>query len=373
MRSSRPRDGRGHSGTVKFYFASILFGLLSIAVALADPVGEMHRVASEKVASLRDAQHRDQLRITIWYPAASDAIEQPLVLGPPDLPLRDVGAVAANAAPAANSERLPVILLSHGFGGTARLMGWFGISMARNGYVVIAVDHPGNNGIDEMTIPGAILYWDRADDLRTAFEAIKNDPIMGPHLDGARVGVAGFSAGGFTALVAGGARVTLAHLARFCAASPNDGVCRPQRELAVTPEQIAAVYERPEIAAELAHAGEDHSVPGVRAVFGMAPALVQALDPMSLANLRIPVHIILGDADEVAPPATNGLVAAKLIPGAELQQLADVGHYDFAATCTDAGRKAIPTCNVKVPQPDTHNWTIAAALVFFDRNIKRPR
>ena len=53
----------------------------------------------------------------------------------------------------------------------------------------------------------------------------------------------------------------------------------------------------------------------------MAPALVQALDPASLARMHTAVFIMLGDADTVAPPSTNGLVAANLIPGAQLTQL----------------------------------------------------
>ena len=47
-----------------------------------------------------------------------------------------------NAPFATDNIRQPVLLLSHGFGGTARIMGWFGIAMARAGYIVIAVDHP---------------------------------------------------------------------------------------------------------------------------------------------------------------------------------------------------------------------------------------
>jgi pimeloyl-ACP methyl ester carboxylesterase len=58
----------------------------------------------------------------------------------------------------------------------------------------------------------------------------------------------------------------------------------------------------------------------------MAPALAQALDPNRLAQMRIPVDIVLGDADTVVPPATNGLVAVKLIPGAELEQFSGIGR-----------------------------------------------
>jgi predicted dienelactone hydrolase len=355
---------------MKFVFLCGVLSLLAVSHAWAEPVGEMHRVTSETTAGLRDAKHQDQLRITVWYPAAADAVERPLVLGPPEQPLRNVGSAALNAAFATDGTRWPVILLSHGFGGSARIMGWFGIAMARDGYIVIAVDHPGNNGIDEMTVPGATLYWDRADDLRAALDTTARDATIGFHLDLTRVGVAGFSFGGFTALVAGGARVDPSHLALFCAANPDDGVCRPQLEFTVTPEELAKAFRLPEVAAEAAHAGDDHSVPAVRAVFAMAPALVQALDPASLANIRTPVHIVLGDADTVAPPATNGLVAAKLIPGAELESIPGVGHYDFLSTCTEAGQKVVPQCRIHVPQETTHGQVIAAAQDFFRRTLK---
>lgn len=345
--------------------------LLAAAHASAEPIGEMHRVTTSKTAHLRDAEHRDQLRVTVWYPAAADAVEHPLVVGSPERPLRNVGSVALDAAFAADATGWPVILLSHGFGGTARMMGWFGIAMARDGYIVVAVDHPGSNAVDAMTVLGATLYWDRADDLRAALEATERDQTIGRHMDLARVGVAGFSAGGFTALVAAGARVDPTHFAQFCEAHPDDGVCRPQQEFAVTPEERATALELPEVAAELPHAGDDHAIPAVRAVFAMAPALVQALDPASLAHMQTPVHIVLGDTDTVAPPATNGLMAAKMIPRAELQRLPGVGHYDFLSSCTEAGQTVVPQCKmIPVPQADTHSAAIAAAQDFFGRNLK---
>jgi predicted dienelactone hydrolase len=346
-----------------------MLGILAAMSANAAPVGETHRVTSEQTASLRDAQHRTALRVTVWYPAAADAVERPLVVGPPAKPLFDVGAVAPDAAFATDGTRRPVILLSHGFGGSARIMGWFGIAMARSGYIVVAVDHPGNNSGDAMTVPGAILWWDRAEDLRAALAAAEQDPDLGARMDRSRVGVAGFSAGGFTALVAAGARVDPPRLIRFCRANPGDGICRPQREFAVTQQEAAAALAVPEVAAEAARAGDDHSISAVRAVFVMAPGLMQALEPASLAQIRAPVHILLGDADTVAPPATNGLVAAQAIPNAELERLPDVGHYDFLAACTDAGRAAVALCKIGLPQADTHRRAIIAAEAFFGRNL----
>jgi predicted dienelactone hydrolase len=345
----------------------ILF--LTTAAAIAGPVGEMHRTALDPTASLRDAEHRDQLRITIWYPAASDAKEQALLIGPPGKAVFDVGSVAPKAAFAFDMKRWPVLLLSHGFGGSARGMGWFGIAMARAGYIVVSVDHPGNNISDKMTVAGATLWWDRAEDMRIALAAVKQDPTIGPHLDLSRLGAAGFSAGGFTALALSGARVDIAHYIHFCRLNPEDGICRPQEEFTVTKQDALDLFQRPEIAAEAAHASDDHSIPQIRATFVMAPAIVQAFDPDSLAHVAVPVEIMLGDADPVAIPGTNGLVAAKIIPGATLKQLPDVGHYDFLASCTDLGRATLPLCKTKVPQDDTHRQAIQAAKAFFDQRL----
>ena len=98
----------------------------------------------------------------------------------------------------------------------------------------------------------------------------------------------------------------------------------------------------------------------------MAPALVQSLDPDSLKAMRPPVSILLGDADKVAPPATNGQVVAALIAGAKLTTLPHVGHYDFLAECTSAGNATIPVCPTEAPRAATHKAAIDEAVRFFD-------
>ena len=265
-----------------------------------------------------------------------------------------------------------MILFSHGFGGTARMMAWFTLPLVRAGYVVIAVDHPGNNGMDKMTLGGAIMFWDRPGDLAAALASAKADPAIGPHLDLGRLGVAGFSAGGFTAIASTGVRADPQRLQAFCNANPTDGICMPQKEFPLSTEQMLAAAKSPELAPEVARAGDDHAIPGVRAAFAMAPAIVQSFDPASLKADQTPVAIILGDADPVAPPATNGLVAARYLPHAQLKELPGVGHYDFLATCTPAAVAAILICADKVPQDPTHQAAIDMALAFFAKTLGRP-
>lgn len=345
-----------------------IIALFPVSLAKAFPVGERHLLATEASAKLRDAQHRDQLRITVWYPAAGDGPELPLDIGPVGHPLFKPGSAAPDAG-FADAVRRPVVLLSHGFGGTARIMAWFGTALARAGYIVIAVDHPGNNGRDRMTVEGAVMFWERPGDLTAALKRVEEESSISSHMDLARLGVAGFSAGGFTSIAASGVHVDPLRFVAFCKTHPQDGVCRPQQEFQVTRDQGEALLARPEVVAEMQHVTKDIAVPGVRAVFAMAPAIVQSFDPASLSRVTVPVHIVLGDADVVAPPPTNGEVAAHAIPGAQMEVLHGVGHYDFLSQCTADGQASLPICRTTVPQAETHATVIRSALAFFDKTL----
>ncbi len=329
-------------------------------------VGEVHGVAHTASAAIRDAERSDQVRYTVWYPAQAGAEESPITLGPPGNSLFEVGSSAADA-PAADG-RWPVLLLSHGNGGTARMMGWFGTAMARAGYVVVAVDHPGNNGIDAMTAAGSILMWNRADDLAAAWAAVQADPRLSAHVDAKRLGLVGYSAGGYTALVAAGARPDMARLVTFCKANPKDGVCAPQLENPeFTFERRMALAAAPQIALWVARSGEDRRIPNVGAVFLMAPAIVQAFDPAELAKLDVPLSVVVGEADAVASPATNSQVIGEANDRTRLQLLPAVGHYDFLSECTPIGRERVgPLCESPADRAVTHQAAIQQAKAVFD-------
>ncbi|OBU51509.1 alpha/beta hydrolase family protein [Stenotrophomonas maltophilia] len=354
----------------------LLLGLVLIAPASLAGVpgsglaGEHQAVTTVASAAVRDAQQRDTLRYTVWYPAMAGSSEVPLRIGPPDAPLFVVGQAAPEAA--ITGGRLPTLLLSHGNGGSARMMGWLGTALARAGYLVIAVDHPGNNGVDELTLQGSMLSWLRADDLRAALAAVQADPKLGPHVDAQRIGVMGFSAGGYTALLAAGARPDLRRLRDFCEAHPDDGVCQPQSEApSHTLEARKAAAAAADLAPWMAHADDARPVPGVRAVFLMAPAIMQAFPPQQLQALRQPVSIIQGAADTVAPAATNAEVAKASITEARLDVLPGVGHYDFLSECTPLGQQRLPAlCSSQTPRAQTHARTVAEAQRFFEAALK---
>ena len=342
---------------------------LAVPVALAADIGERHLVAHEASAAFRDAANRDYVNLTVWYPAAPDAAETPVDLVPPGQRVAGpLGPVAD--APFIDGRRHATILLSPGFGGSAGSMAWFGMALARHGYIVVAVDHPGNNGREPTTVGGAVLFWERPRDLAAALAKVEDDAVAGGHVDRARIGVAGFSAGGLASLMTIGARIDLRHYGVFCAAHAADSFCAPEKVLGFTQAEADNFLAQPEIAREMLHAGGDMTIAGVKAAYVMAPALVQSLDFSTLRALHAPVRIILGAADRVAPPSTNGEQAGAAIPGANLRVLRGVGHYDFVADCAEAGDASLDVCATGVSRAETHGIVADDAIGFFDATLR---
>jgi len=110
----------------------------------------------------------------------------------------------------------------------------------------------------------------------------------------------------------------------------------------------------------------------VKAVFAMAPAVVQGLAPQSLQAMQRPVWVVAGESDIVAPPATNAKVAAQLIPGARLDMVPQAGHYVFLSTCTPAGLKVVPACAQATAQEAAHRLALTRALEHFGQYLGTP-
>ncbi len=166
------------------------------------------------------------LSVAIWYPAAAAAQQQILLIGPPGSPLFYGGRAAANAALAPAPAKFPLIVLSHGTGGTAQSLAWLGTALASTGHVVAAVDHPGNNAVDGYTVPGFTLWWERARDLSVVIDHMLADAEFGPRIDRRRIGAAGFSLGGYTVIAIAGGITSLSHFRSFCGSPAADGMCK---------------------------------------------------------------------------------------------------------------------------------------------------
>ena len=347
---------------------------LSAAPAAAEAprfhAAEIHRVTRVETAAIRN-NGSDELRLTVWYPASAGVAETPISIGDPADPIFKAGSAAPDAAWADNTRR-PLVLMSHGFGGVARQLTWLGTALARAGYVVVAVDHPGTNGRDGITREGVNLFWERATDMRAALDYVLADTTLAAHVDVKRIGAAGFSLGGYTTALLAGARSDMASLERFCDSPKRDAICNPQVEYSGSLTGKDAILDEPRMQPFLAREKLDQREPRVRAAFLMAPAIVQGIGAKSLAKVRIPVAVLTGSDDPVVPAETNANVLATGIPDAKLITLPKVGHYDFLSECGASGlRVAAIYCadGTGTKRADTHTATVEAALKFFGATL----
>ena len=87
-------------------------------------------------------------------------------------------------------------------------MAWLAETLASNGYIVAAVNNHGNTAAEpSYQLHGFMLWWERARDISVLIDRLVADPQSGAHIDRSRIGVAGFSLGGYTALAMVGEEV----------------------------------------------------------------------------------------------------------------------------------------------------------------------
>jgi len=323
---------------------------------------------------------KKELDCTVWYPAIDTAVETRQFIGAPDAPQFEAGMAMPHAEFAPSLDGFPLILLSHGTGGSAEQMAWLGTALARAGYIAVAVNHPGNNAHGAYTPEGFALWWERATDLSEVLDGMLADEAFGPRIDKTRVAAAGFSIGGYTVLELAGAQTDLSEFFNLCGKKPD--VPRPDADTTVchVPEmdgmgnvdQVLAAARKTS-GESLARSGDSFRDPRVKAVFAMAPALGFTLTPQSLHSIKLPVEIVVGSADRIAFAPDNAGYVRSYIRGARETVLPGVDHYTFLDSCTaDAKPKLGVYCADKegVDRDAIHAQVAAEAVKFFDRALR---
>jgi predicted dienelactone hydrolase len=319
------------------------------------------------------------LRCTVWYPAVDTAVEVKQEIGPPGAPLFEAGMAAPDAelAPGPKGKGWPLVLLSHGTGGSALQMAWLGTALAQAGFVAVAVDHPGNNSNGKLTAEGFALWWERATDLSQVLDGMLADPEFGKRIDQDKIGAAGFSIGGYAVLELAGAQTDISELYVGCRQNPDRAGCLvPEMrglpgDLKTTDDFLHAV--RKTSGESLARSGELFSDDRIGAVFAIAPALGFTQTEESLRAIRTPVEMVVGDDDRVAPAKENAGYLRSEIRGARLTILPHVQHYTFLDVCTAVGKAKLGQyCEdpAEVDREAVHEKVAGMAVGFFDRALK---
>ena len=293
-------------------------------------------------------------------------------IGPPVVPFFSAGNAALDAPPVSGPRR-PLILLSHGNGGTASGLAWFGTALAAHGFIVVAVNHPGNNALEGSTVDGFSLFWLRAVDLSAIIGAVLDDKLFGRLIDPARIGAAGHSFGGYTVIATAGGIADPSLLEAFCRSPDADVLCKPPEVNEMRAKRLALLSSDPEFRQRYSQAGKSFRDDRIRAAFALAPGPGPVFTLESLGKILIPVAIVTGTADEITPPASGAEALAKAMPYATLTFFQHAGHFVFLGTCTLVGRMFMRDPCVDLDGTDrdaVHVETIKLALDFFTVNLR---
>jgi predicted dienelactone hydrolase len=226
-------------------------------------------------------------------------------------------AAARGAAPAPGPFAL--IVHSHGTGGSHLGHHDTLTALARAGFVAAAVQHPRDNFLDTSGFATDLQLIGRPHHIVALIDGVLADPIVGPLVDRQRIGMAGFSAGGYTTLLIAGAGPNFALQAEYRKAVPYDALRR---------RADAANKQRRK--PDLQFVADAR----VRSIFLMAPALGYLFDRAGLAKVEVPVRLYRPTADEILVHPWNAERIAQMLPKPpEYQLIEGAGHYVFLAPC----------------------------------------
>ena len=255
--------------------------------------------------------------------------------------------------------RYPLLMLSHGNTGTPLALHDLATSLARKGFVVVAVLHPGDNYKDHSRLGTLSNLYGRPMQISAAISATLADPELSPYVHDDQVGVIGYSAGGETALILAGAQPDLDRLRRYCQERPEDrDACTTKGELIADRDDLVPAAD-----------------PRIRALLLMAP-LSLMFGRQTLADVHVPVLLYSGENDSLVFPDKNADALARKLPvEPEFKVIPGAGHFVFMAPCNDEQMAAMPglcTDAQGVDREDIHRDLIYEAGRFFGKTLQPP-
>ncbi|MBX7247536.1 MAG: dienelactone hydrolase [Caulobacteraceae bacterium] len=244
------------------------------------------------------------MQAAVWYPA--DTPEVPLRLGPVQQNL------AVNAP--ILGDHLPLIVISHGNGGSMLGHADTAAALAQAGFIAVALTHPHDNYADQS----------RSTDLPARPRQLSAllDYLLGAwpehaRIDANRIGAFGFSAGGFTVVAAAGGMADYGAVKAHCATLPEAFECRL---LAASPPATGSW--RP-----WTRDGR------IRAIAAAAPGFGYAFTDDSLSTIHIPVQLWRAADDEILVSPHHVEPIQRRLPQAEMHVAAGARHMDFLTPC----------------------------------------
>ncbi len=356
---------------------------VSQALELISENSDFYIRRPEVIRAIQEQANRDRLPTArrfenLTQPGPLTWRRQPLTFRTPSrpsfsladlyIPKRPISPLSINGETAA--PKTPIIVLSHGLGSNRRTFAYLAEHWTSYGYAVLVLEH-NETSTDRFSRflsglaapPSARELLRRPQDITAALDHLTQRAQTNPalaNLDLEAVGVAGQSLGGYTALAAGGAQINRPQLNRYC---PEE-VSRFSLNISI-PLQCRILDLPQDISLET----RDKRV---TAVLAINPLTSQIFGRAGLEPLNIPVMLVAGTHDYVAPALPEQLQPFQWLktPNKYLLLVNNGTHFTFIGDDGSSEVVALPESllgpNNKLAQPGLK----AMGLAFFNRHLR---
>ncbi|HEV2608789.1 MAG TPA: dienelactone hydrolase [Noviherbaspirillum sp.] len=289
------------------------------------------------------------IQVAVWYP--STATPSSNTMGPYRQDVAIGGKVEGTS--------LPLVVISHGTGGSS--LGHYdtALALADAGFVVAALTHPGDNHADQSK---AVFILNRPKHISRVIDYMLSEWSGKERIDSARIGMYGFSAGGFTALVTIGGKPDLSLVGPHCSTHRGDFACEL---LAQNKTNLPQIELTPSAGLK------DNRV---RAAVIAAPALGFTFGKAGLREVSVPIQLWRAENDTVLPHPWYAEAVRNDLPVApEYHVVSDAGHFDFLAPCSERLAAIAPNICASSPgfnRSAFHARFNSAVVAFFKEKMR---
>jgi predicted dienelactone hydrolase len=330
-----------------------LLALVAAVLLAASPAGAV----GFQYAKATDSDDQT-IDLAVWYPSEAPVSAQPIGLFTQNVAF--YGAITAHF--------FPLIVISHGTGGSAAEHYDTALALADAGFVVVALSHPGDNYKDRANSFTRRNFAIRPRHVTRVIDFMLRDWPDHAHLDPARIGVFGHSGGGATALIEIGGTPDFDLAVKFCEDHADFWDCQQAKEHAAAAPTTAS--DSP--AQSLAWTHD----PRIKAAAIAAPAIGYTFDKNSLSGVTAAVQLWRAENDKITPNEWNAdIVKDALHQPPEDHLVPNAGHFDFLAPCSEALAKVAPEICESAPGFDRaafHRDMNKALVAFFKAQLASP-
>lgn len=209
---------------------------------------------------------------------------------------------------------LPLILISHGYGGARTEQLWLAEQLALAGYIVASLDHHGNTWKDP-TPQGMIEMWHRPQDVSAAIDYLTTTSPFANAIDSHDIGFVGFSVGGMTGLWLASAEAKSPEALHHFAGDASENIAQ-----SIDFQEGMGSFRDPRIS-----------------LFVLLAPRVSDFSVESLQKINSPMLVVYGTEDSVLPPKEHALT----LQSAQTFALPQADHFVFLNPVTEEGKQVL--------------------------------